>query len=306
MLSTAIALAGLRIHAPCAQHVWMDQKGVNTVLEKDKLYEMTRVARDRLDRERYPEAYEKLTQVFISDDSPFIIASDLMECDKPKDLPAFLIEYITALYEAEIAAGNHHAMNNLGAHYYAGNRGFEQNFRKAVDLYDLAAEHGNRQAQENLGYCYYYGRDMDVDYEKAFHYFALGAFDGHLVSLYKIGDMYFNGYYVKKNEREAFFIYNRCLQMAGEEDTRYVSGPVHLRLGNMCLNGIGTEQDPQQALLHFNIAEIMLLQMVQDGDYMYKKSLRDAIDGQKKARALLMDQLPGGEWTFDDQSGEEF
>ena len=164
----------------------------------------------------------------------------------------------------------------------------------------MAAEHGNRQAQENLGYCYYYGRDMEVDYQKAFHYFALGAFDGYLISLYKIGDMYLNGYYVKKNEREAFFIYKRCLQMAGDEDTRYISGPVHLRLGNMCLDGIGTERDPQQALLHFNIAEIMLLQMVQDGDYMYKNSLRDAIEGQRKARALLMEQLPGGEWTFDD------
>lgn len=45
-----------------------------------------------------------------NEDSPFIIASNLMECDKPKDLPAFMIEYITALYEAEIADGNHHAI----------------------------------------------------------------------------------------------------------------------------------------------------------------------------------------------------
>ncbi len=270
------------------------------MLEKDKLIEMTRTALNELNRDQYPEAYTLLTEAIESDDSSFIIASNLMECDKPKDLPAFLIEYITTLYEAEIAAGNHHAMNNLGSHYYSGNRGFEQSFRKAVDLYNMAAEHGNRQAQENLGYCYYYGRDMEVDYQKAFHYFALGAFDGYLISLYKIGDMYLNGYYVKKNEREAFFIYKRCLQMAGDEDTRYISGPVHLRLGNMCLDGIGTERDPQQALLHFNIAEIMLLQMVQDGDYMYKNSLRDAIEGQRKARALLMEQLPGGEWTFDD------
>ena len=90
------------------------------MLEKDKLFEMTRNARNRLDSEQYPEAYEQLTQVFVSEDSLFIIASNLMECDKPKDFPAFLIEYITALYEVEIDAGNHHAMNNLGAHYYSG------------------------------------------------------------------------------------------------------------------------------------------------------------------------------------------
>ena len=33
---------------------------------------------------------------------------------------------------------------------------------------------------------------------------------------------------------------------------------------------------------------------------MYKNSLREAIQGQAKARALLMENLPGGEWTFDD------
>lgn len=71
------------------------------------------------------------------------------------------------MYEIEIAEGNHHAMNNLGAHYYGGGRGFEQNFGKAMELYNMAAENGNRQAQENLGYCYYYGRDTEVDYEKA-------------------------------------------------------------------------------------------------------------------------------------------
>lgn len=270
------------------------------MFEKSELFEEAEKACDMLDQTQYPETYAVLSDDFIDEKTPFNIASNLMECDKPKDLPPHMIEFITALYEIEISEGNHHAMNNLGAHYYSGNRGFEQSFRKAMALYNMAAEHGNRQAQENLGYCYYYGRDVEVDYQKAFHYFALGAFDGYLISLYKIGDMYLNGYYVKKNEREAFFIYNRCLQMASDEDTKYISGPVHLRLGNMYLDGIGTERDPQQALLHFNIAEIMLLQMIQDGIYMYKKSLRDAIEGQKKARAQLMENLPYGEWTFDD------
>ena len=41
------------------------------------------------------------------------------------------------------------------------------------------------------------------DYQKAFHYFLLGALDGHLISLYKIGDMYLNGYHVEKNEKRA-------------------------------------------------------------------------------------------------------
>ena len=271
------------------------------MFNRDKLLEETRKVFALLDRELFPEAFEQLLNVMTSDDRPFVIASNLMECDKPREFPPFLVAYITSLYEMEIAAGNAHAMIDLGARHYSGNRGFEQDFNKAMTLYNMAAEHGNRQAQENLGYCYYYGRDGEVDYEKAFHCFALGAFDGWPISLYKIGDMYLNGFYVKKNEREAYAVYNRCLELVDSETRDVVSGPVHLRLGNLYLNGIGTEKDPQQALLHYSLAEILLLRMVQDGDYMYKKSLRDAIDGQAKARAILMEQLPGGEWTFDDK-----
>ena len=269
--------------------------------ERGALLEETKKVRSQLDRGQFPETYAALSDVFISDETPFDIASRLVDCDKPKDLPPYVIEYITALYEIEIARGNHHAMNNLGGHYYGGDRGFEQNFKKAVELYKMAADNGNRQAQENLGYCYYCGRDMEVDYEKAFHYFALGAFDGHLISLYKIGDMYLNGYYVKKNEREAFLIYKHCIDVLhGKEDEYIVSGPVRLRLGDMYLNGIGTEKNAEAALVSYSIAELDLFRMVKGGDYMYKKSLQAAIEGQKRARAILAEQLPDQEWTFDD------
>lgn len=253
-----------------------------------------------LDGKRYPEAFAALSDVFLHDETPFEVASRLMACDKPGPLPPFLVEYITALYQIEIDAGNHHAMNNLGAHYYSGARGFAQSFEKAVELYQMAALNGNLQAQENLGYCYYYGRDMDVDYEKAFHYFALGAFAGQLVSLYKIGDMYRNGYYVRKNEGEAFRIYTRCLALMTDADRDAVAGPVRLRLGDMYLNGTGTAQNAEAALFNYSVAEIALLQMVKKGEYMYKKSLQAAVAGQERARALLAEALPEDDWTFDD------
>ena len=58
-------------------------------------------------------------------------------------------------------------------------------------------------------------------------YFALGAFDGHLRSLYKIGDMYRNGYYVDKNEAEAFYIYMHCIVGLNEDNIGYVGGDNH-------------------------------------------------------------------------------
>ncbi|MGX8705286.1 MAG: tetratricopeptide repeat protein [bacterium] len=232
--------------------------------------------------------------------TPMELASMLITCDKPKPFPRYLVVFIMELYESEIEKGNADAMNDLGSCYYCGDRGFEQDFRKAVHYYSMAAENGSWQARENLGYCYYYGRDMDVDYEKAFHYFAPGAFNGHLISLYKIGDMYLNGYYVKQSERDAFLIYQRCLNLMDKDSSKFVGGPVHLRLGNMFLNGVGAERNPEQAMWHFHAAEYFLYNMVKDGDVMYKKSLHDAIEGQTMARAAMAEDLPRDEWTFDD------
>ena len=82
-----------------------------------------------------------------------------------------------------------------------------------------------------------------------------------------------------------------------DDDSRsYVAGPVHLRLGDMCLKGIGTGADPEAALFHYNLAEIMLYRMVKDGDRKYKKSLNLAVEGQSKARAALADHIPADEW----------
>ena len=220
-------------------------------------------------------------------ESPMEIISQLYEM---KPLPKAAWDFIIELLKLEIDNENDDAMNNLGAMYYNG-AGCEQSFEKAVYYYNMAAERGNRQAQENLGYCYYYGRNMPVDYEKAFHYFALGAFDGHLISLYKIGDMYANGYYVEKNEREAFVIYMRCLDTMTDEAAKVAAGPVYLRLGKAFLYGKGTEANAETALICYQKAELFLYDMVKSGDAMYKKSLNAAVDGQTRAREKLASAL---------------
>ncbi len=162
-----------------------------------------------LDAGEFPQVHDYLMSFGGLDDvtidaTPYEIANRLLACDMSEPLPEVVRDLIAELFEDAYEEGNAEAMNDLGAQYYEGARGFEQSFEKAVDCYKLAAAKGSRQAQENLGYCYYYGRNMPVDYEKAFHYFALGAFDGHIISLYKIGDMYLNGYYVEKNPSETF------------------------------------------------------------------------------------------------------
>ena len=255
-----------------------------------------------LDAEEAPESRDYLSNLIIDDlteDDPYLIANTLLKCDMNAPLPKILRDFIEELFETAYEDGNADAMNDIGAQYYDGARGFEQDFSKAVNCYKLAAAKGSRQAQENLGYCYYYGRNMPVDYKKAFHYFALGAFDGHLISLYKIGDMYQNGYYVEENPIEAFHIYSRCLDTMTDEAAPIVAGPVFLRIGNALLYGKGTEKDPKSALICFQKAESFLYDMVAKGDVMYKKSLQAAIDGQAKAREILNKALPNKEWRFD-------
>ena len=255
-----------------------------------------------LPAEDYPDTYDYITELLANEDSSldaYVVAMELSRLDNTVVLPEYMIDFIIELLESEIENGNSDAMNDLGALYYGGERGFEQDFEKAVYYYDMAAANGNRLSQENLGYCYYYGRIGAPDYEKAFHYFALGAFAGSLISLYKIGDMYLNGHYVKRNEKEAFYIYNRCLDTMTDEAAKTVAGPVFLRLGKMYLKGIGTEQDLMSALACYQKAEFFLVNMVKKGDYKYKKSLFAAIAGQHETREKLAQTLTEDEWVFD-------
>ncbi|MCR5150573.1 MAG: sel1 repeat family protein [Clostridiales bacterium] len=273
-------------------------------MTNDELFSKIQETLAILDADELPEVHDYLFALIDEDsrieESPFEIANQLLRCDKPEPLPEVVRDFIIELFEDAYDEGNADAMNDLGAQYYNGSRGFEQSFEKAVEYYKTAAENGSRQAQENLGYCYYYGRNMPVDYEKAFHYFALGAFDGHIISLYKIGDMYMNGYYVKKNPVEAFHIYMRCLDTMTEEAAPICAGPVFLRAGTAFLNGYGTDEDPMNALICFQKAEKYLYDMVADGQVMYKKSLQRAIEGQAKARAILAESLPPDEWMVEE------
>ncbi|MBQ6973077.1 MAG: sel1 repeat family protein [Synergistaceae bacterium] len=249
-----------------------------------------------LDPENCPEAIAYFERMKDADSVPsYQLASDLVNCDKDKDMPRELFGFIVSLYEDSISKGNTDAMNDLGALYYDG-RGCCQDFAKAVHYYTMAAEHGHELATENLGYCYYYGRSIPVDYEKAFQCFARGAFTGRLVSLYKIGDMYRKGYFVDKNPEEAFKIYERCLELMTGHDEWYVAGPVYLRLGYMYLDGFGTEKDAFIALKCFQEAECFLYNMVADCDVMYTGSLKASVSGQERARSELAGKLHVRSW----------
>ena len=255
-----------------------------------------------VDKEEYPETVDYIECNISEDeaeevfDDAFEIACNLHESDETKILPKCVAELLVDVYSEEIANGNPNAMTHLGSLYYTG-RGGEQNYEKAVAYYTMADENGERQATENLGYCYYYGRTGEKDYEKAYHYFAKGALVNRVNSLYKIGDMYKNGYYVGKDETEAFCIYERCYKLMKAEGAYTFGADICLRLGDAYYYGIGTETDFQKAMEFYQKSERCFYNKIKSGDCYAKKGLENVIKKQEEIREMLLRDLPNFNWA---------
>jgi tetratricopeptide (TPR) repeat protein len=197
------------------------------------------------------EDQEDLEQIeeFIEDgdyDAMYQWACEHHDRDDVRQIMAKVVQ----CYEECIRQNMTAAALNLGTLYYEG-RYVRQDYQKAFELYRIAADAGEPKAISNLGFCYYYGRHQEVDYEKAYEYFLKGAllFDD-AACLYKLGDMYIQGYHVEKNERYAYQLYERALFQAYGEDGRPdpVIADIMQRLGQCFLYGIGISPDVPKAL----------------------------------------------------------
>ena len=82
----------------------------------------------------------------------------------------------------------------LGGHYYG-----QRRFDLALKYYEMAKSYDHDEAYECLGYIWYYGRTGEKDYKKAYECFSRLMEKGNPVAVYKIADMYKNGYYVEKD-----------------------------------------------------------------------------------------------------------
>ena len=252
-----------------------------------------------VDAEKYPDICSIIECNLGSDGFVYVDAFDLAvelhDADGAEVLPKDVADLLIEIYLEEIENENADAMTNLGSLYYTGRCG-EQNYEKAVKYYTMADKHGERQATENLGYCYYYGRTGEVDYKKAYHYFVKGALDNHLNSLYKIADMYKNGYYVEKDEREAFYIYRHCYEQMTNGHADMIGADICLRMGNVYYYGIGTEKNYELALKYYQEAEQHFYRKINNGDFFARKSLEDVIEKQDRIRKELLKDLPKFTW----------
>jgi len=70
------------------------------------------------------------------------------------------------------------AIFTLGCYYRDGTDGFPQDYRKALELYHRASELGSVKAYCNIGNAYFNGEGVEVDKEKAIHYWELATMGG--------------------------------------------------------------------------------------------------------------------------------
>jgi len=88
-----------------------------------------------------------------------------------------------------VDVGDAEAMTNMGAYYAYGDYGLPQDYTRAFELYQRAAELGYAPAHNNIGACYNNGESVEVDKKKAIHYYELAAIAGCAAARYALGNM---------------------------------------------------------------------------------------------------------------------
>jgi len=85
-------------------------------------------------------------------------------------------------------ARDHIAIYTLGCCYRDGRYGFPQDYTKASELYHRAGELGHGNSYNSIGQAYYLGRGVEVDNEKAVHYYELAAMRGDVKARCNLGN----------------------------------------------------------------------------------------------------------------------
>ncbi len=185
----------------------------------------------------------------------------------PDSITPAIADKMVSYYTACMDAGNMTAALNLGAMYYGGEH-IQQNYRKAIRYYEMATtsdDYGTQvRAWCNLGYCYYYGRDIPVDDEKAFNCYMHAVLLRDANALYKVGDMYRYGRFVKKDENMAMEFYKQAWNEVQDGTPPY--SDICMRIGECALYGIGMEKDILLAVKMLARAEAATYEKISERD----------------------------------------
>lgn len=100
---------------------------------------------------------------------------------------------------AEAERGNVEAQAKLGASYFLGINGLNQDYNKSYYWNKKAADQGHTYGEYAIGVNYLRGQGVRQDYQKAIYWLKKGADKNSEKSQYTIGSMYLNGQGVRQN-----------------------------------------------------------------------------------------------------------
>lgn len=113
------------------------------------------------------------------------------------------------------------SLYGLGMMHLDGSGGFPRDIKRAYQLFLKAAEHNNANAQANLGELYL--RQGKKEYTNALKYFTLASRQGHLLAMFRLGDMYLEGQGTQSNCMVAAAVCGMVSSARSTFLTRFVS-----------------------------------------------------------------------------------
>jgi len=113
-------------------------------------------------------------------------------------------------------------------------------YDKRFKGWEEKAKKGNAYSQYSLGNAYLRGNEVNIDVDKAIHWFTQAANQNHAKSEYKLGYLFYSGKGVKRNLKTAFKWFEKAAKQS--------YSPAQFYLGKMYAAGQGTDKDNSKAL----------------------------------------------------------
>ena len=132
-----------------------------------------------------------------------------------------------------------------GTKYYRGD-GIEQDYKRAVELFNKAIDKGDFRAYGALGICYLYGRGVERDAITAVHFIKIAADNGISNSMTILGFLYEKGEGIEQNNQLMIQWYQKAADLGDP------AGMYHL--GRCYKNGKGVIQNNDRMVSLFKKA----------------------------------------------------
>ena len=175
------------------------------------------------------------------------------DADKSAANDWFLKAYNSFITEESIAKKKDYLQYRIGKLYSFG-YGVEQDYLKAAEWYEKSVAYNNPFASYSLGSLYYRGQGLEKDTEKAYKLFRMAAENKskpNSYAAYELGKMCEDGIGTAKDSYASKNWYRQAYMGFLQIEQTMADDKLYYRLGQMNLNGLGTEIDFREAEKYF-------------------------------------------------------